>query len=107
MILRIDEELTEILKVGDKGQFIKKEILKTTLYMQLKDFVCSKLLSANDKYSMMWWSDSVKSTFVSAQPKNHSKPLQICLGCPKKILSSIGVCEQSSLWVLCFDEFTF
>ena len=58
-------------------------------------------------YSLIWWSDSVKSTFVSAQPKNHSKPLQICLGCPKKILSSIGACEQSSLWVLCFDEFTF
>ena len=32
LILRINEELTEIFKVEDKGQFSKKkEILKTTL----------------------------------------------------------------------------
>ena len=33
---------------------------------------------------MIWWSDSVKSTFVSAHHKNHSKPFQICLGGSQK-----------------------
>ena len=49
-------------------------------------------------YSVMWWSDSFKSTFVSAQPKNHYNPFQICLGCSQKNLSSIGPCKQSSVW---------
>ena len=31
LILKIDEELTEIFKVKDKGQFSTKKILKTTL----------------------------------------------------------------------------
>ena len=62
------------------------------------------MVKAALNYSMMWWSDSVKSTVVSAQPKNDSKPFQICLWCPKKILSSIGACIA---WDLCNDNFTF
>ena len=32
LILRIDKEFTEIFKVEDKGQFQKKEILKTAFH---------------------------------------------------------------------------